>query len=122
MKKMIKLFVAFIIVMNATVLANANDLNTKGNALKVIQRNNDIYNVVYQGTEQQQVSIQFLDEDNEVLYSESIEASKGFVKSLDLSDLPAGNYHIELVSTTDTLSEEITIFTAAQLYDYHVSV
>ena len=122
MKKMIKLFVAFVIVMNAAVLANANDLGKEGVVLKVIQRNNDIYNIIYQSKEQQQVSIQFLDKDNKVLYTELIADSKKFVKSLDLSDLPAGTYFVQLISSTDTLSEEIKLLTAAQQYGDHVAV
>lgn len=122
MKKMIQLLVAFVIVMNVTVLANANDLGKEGVVLKVIQRNNDIYSIIYQSKKQQQVSIQFLDKDNKVLYTERISDSKEFVKSLDLSDLPAGTYFVELISSTDTLSEEIRILTAAQRYGEHVAV
>ena len=122
MKKKIKLFVAFIMVINATMLANASDLGKEGVVLKVIQRNNDIYNIIYQSKEQQQVSIQFLDKDNKVLYTEQISDSKEFVKSLDLSDLPAGTYFVELISSTDTLSEEIRILTAAQQYGNQVAV
>lgn len=122
MKKMIKLFVAFVIVMNATVFANANDLEKEGNVLKVIHRNNDIYNIVFQGNGQQKVSIQFMDVNKKVLYSESMNASKGFVKPLDLSDLPAGTYFVKLISSTDTLSEEIKILTASQLYGDFIAV
>ena len=122
MKKIIKLFVAIVIVINATMSANASDLGKEGVVLKVIHRNNDVYNIIYQSKEQQQVSIQFLDKDNKVLYTDQVSDSKEFVKSLDLSDLPAGTYFVELISTTDTLSEEITILTAAQRYGSQVAV
>ncbi len=122
MKKMIKLFVAFVIVMNATVFANADALEREGILLKVIHTSNDIYNIIYQGAQQQQVSIEFIDKNDKVLYYESVNTSEGFVKSLDLSDLPAGTYSVKLTSATETVSEEIRILTAEEMYGKYVSV
>lgn len=116
MKRVIKFFVAFVIVINATGFTYANDLDKKGNALKVIRKSDNLYNVVYQSKEDQQVSIQFIDEDQNVLYAEAISTSNGFIKPLDLSGLPAGSYQIRLVSSTDTLMRDIVVLTAEQLY------
>lgn len=116
MKRMIKFFVAFVIVINATVFAYANDLEKEGNVLKVIQKTESLYNVVFQTRTKQQVSIQFIDEQENVLYSEAIRTSNGFIKPLNLSGLPAGNYMVRLFSSSDTLLQEITILTAAQMY------
>jgi len=122
MKKIIKLFVAFIIVINVTVSASGNVTEKEGSELTVTQKSHNLYNVIYKGSGNAKVSIKFIDSNKKVLYSESITAKRGFTVPLNLKNLPAGNYILKLESASDTLSEEIAVLSPEELYSDLISV
>ncbi|MFY0601344.1 MAG: hypothetical protein JXR03_16840 [Cyclobacteriaceae bacterium] len=110
MRNTIKTLVAFLIVLSATKTNASIDSTKAGTYCKVVaQEKQDQFKLIYKGYEVEPVLIQWLDEDDEIVYSESIKGKDAFVKQYNLSTLPEGNYRIVVTAEDYKYTEEVKL-------------
>jgi hypothetical protein len=89
---------------------------------KIWEVENGTYKLVYEDSEQQQIQLEFLDEDNNVLFAEVINNENGFIQPFDLKSLPVGEYTIKIKSGETTITENIEIKTVSEKYADLISI
>ena len=110
MRNTIKIIAALLIVISAAK-SNANtDSTSVGIFCKVVaQEKEDSFKLIYQGTKKGNVSIQWIDNNSQVLYKENLKSSESFVKQYDLTTLPDGEYTIKLKADDYEFTKEVVL-------------
>ena len=122
MRKSVKLIATLLIVIGVAPVALSFDSTTTETKLKVWSVVDGLYRMMYKDSDQQNVIIKFVNERNQVLYSEIVPSAGGFLKPFDLTQLPAGEYKF-LVETNDgVITESISIASAKEKYGEMVSI
>lgn len=103
MKKPI-LFLSMLLVMGSINIASAVD--DPGRSSGVL-RSGSTVKVLYKGDETTDVKISILNEKDEILFTEKIKKTNGFSRPYNFSNLPSGNYKIELVDEFGTRVEHV---------------
>ena len=94
MKRLLNSIVALLIVFSATTTVKASStLDSKDAKLKVSPLGNlNQFELTYLTNVEEKVVISILDNDNQLLYKESMGRVRSFVKPFDLGYLPSGSY------------------------------
>lgn len=122
MRKFVKTIAALLIVISAAHVAFPIDSTLMEARFKVWEVEDGTYRLIYKNSGEQQIQIEFIDENQQILYSELIHSEEGFIKPFDLNSLPAGTYTFKLTSDQGTYSESITIKTASEKYSDLISI
>jgi hypothetical protein len=94
MNKTLSFLAVLLIAFTGTALSNNPDDPASG--VSILNRGETI-KLFYKGTEQNNVKVFILDETNQIVFSETIRSTSGFARPYNFSQLPEGNYRIELV-------------------------
>ncbi len=96
----IKTLAALLTVFGAAVAnASVDSASRSTTYCKVLaQEGADIYKVIYQASQKEDVSISFKNTYDELVHLENVKATEGFAKKFDLANLPEGAYEVEITS------------------------
>jgi hypothetical protein len=87
-------FFAALLVVTSTAFAKTPDEPASG--ISVLQKG-ELIKLLYKGEKYADVKVYILNQDNEVIFSEKIKGTDGFIRPYNFSNLPEGNYSFELV-------------------------
>lgn len=104
MKKMIA-FALTLAAFNLTYAMSFND-PFKDSNLKIV-RQGDVFKLVYPEPCQAPVQIAIYDKRGTEIYSEILDASNGFIRPYNMSELPRGDYKICVTDNSGERTEEI---------------
>lgn len=97
MRNTIKTLAVLLIVLSSVKsYAKADSLSAAAFCKVVAQEIDHSYKLIYNGAQTSDVMIQWIDENNEVVFKENVKAADKFVKQYDLSSLPDGKYTVSL--------------------------
>ncbi len=99
---------ALLIVFSAITTARSADSAEAATICKIVAEKDDHYRVIYQAAKREHVTIQFTDNNNQVVYAEDFKSS-GFVKRFDLTHLPVGSYQLKVKSASQEFQERIKL-------------
>jgi len=99
-----------ILLISGITFANAFDNPT---TRMVVLKNGSTFRLLYQGTEQSDVKVLILNDENQILFTEKIKNTDGFARPYNFSNLPEGHYSIQIKDNagvrTETVSHQIKI-------------
>lgn len=106
MTKLKATLVALVIVMGA---AFANAKGVSGDSeVKVLAGNKaGVYNLFFESAEDKTVNVRVLDANHKLLSNKRIIKTDGFLQPIDFSNLPTGNYFIEITGQGTALTESV---------------
>jgi flagellar hook assembly protein FlgD len=87
-------FLAVLFLVTSTAFATTPDEPASGIS---VLRKGETFKLLYKGARYNDVKIYILNEDDEVIFSETIKSTDGFIRPYNFSKLPEGNYSFELV-------------------------
>lgn len=114
MKKQILMIAALLIVLSSAVFANEGEVNNSNTSVEVNRTNDNSYSVVYKGVNTEKVNIKIVDENNQLIFAESIKNRDSFVRPYNLSNLPQGTYTIIVTDANGTRSHEVKNYSASE--------
>ena len=103
MKKTFSILVMLMIV-SSVVFARRLDTPTTGVA---VMKNGETFKLLYKGTQNSNVKVLILNDNNEIVFSERIKNTDGFVRPYNFTALPEGNYRFEVTDSNGLQSEQI---------------
>lgn len=110
MRNTIKTIAALLIVLGAAKTNASVDSTYVGAYCKVVaQEKEDQFKLIYKGTGDEPISIQWIDENNQIVYKEKVTSKNAFVKQYNLSTLPDGSYRVVVTSEDFSYEEEIIL-------------
>ena len=112
MKKILSIF-SMVVVFAGAVLANDNEIPNATSGVAVV-KDGATFKLYYRGTDKNDVKISIHDENDNIVYSEVIKKSTGFVRPYNFSKLPEGKYTIEIADNSGTQLESV-MYRRAQL-------
>lgn len=107
MKRTITHMLALLTVFGASV-AYAADSATVVTTCQVVAEEDMLYRLVYQAAQQDNVTINLIDEENRIVYQERTNTA-AFNKKFDLRNLPYGEYQLEVKSEGYFFSEKLIL-------------
>ncbi len=111
MRNMVKTIAALLIVISAPLSTYASvDSASLASFCKVLPiKEENTFKVIYQSQEVENVNVTIVDSKKVVVYSEIIRKSNGFVKDFDLSNLPEGEYTLNVKSNDYQYTENVKV-------------
>jgi len=95
-----------LIAISSAAFANRTD-NPSTNTVAVVE-DGAIFKLYYRPLEQMDVKISIHDAADKIVFSEVLKKSEGFVRPYNFSNLPEGNYTIEIVDNSGRHTESVT--------------
>lgn len=87
----------------------ANRIDNSGTATgAVVVKEGAIFKLYYWPVEQMDVKISIYDATDKIVFSEVLKKAEGFVRPYNFSNLPEGNYTIEIVDNSGRHTESVT--------------
>jgi hypothetical protein len=105
MKKILSVFL-MIGVVAGTASANDNEMPNATSGVAVVS-DGATFRLYYRGTDKNNVKISIRNEEDDIVYSEVIRKSTGFVRPYNFSKLPEGKYTIEIEDNSGTQLESV---------------
>jgi hypothetical protein len=87
-------FLAALLVVTSTAFAKSTDEPASGIS---VLRKGELVKLLYKGEKHTDVKVYILNQDNEVIFTEKIKGTDGFIRPYNFSNLPEGNYSFELI-------------------------
>ncbi|MEO9474116.1 MAG: hypothetical protein ABJG41_01230 [Cyclobacteriaceae bacterium] len=110
MRNTIKTIAALLIVLGAAKTNASVDSTSVGSYCKVVAQNQeDNFKLIYKGTQDETVSVEWIDETGQVVYSENIKSTDAFVKQYNLSSLPDGEYTVKVSAEDYEFADEVIL-------------
>lgn len=103
MKKSISILTLLLIAGSITFV---NAFDNPGTSSGVLKQGSTV-KVLYKGSEQSDVKILIFDEQDQIIFTEKIKNTAGFARPYNFSNLPQGNYKIELIDNNGSHVEHI---------------
>jgi hypothetical protein len=103
MKKSISILTLLLIAGSITFV---NAFDKPGTSSAVLKQGSTV-KVLYKGSEQSDVKIFIFDEQDQIIFTERIKNTAGFARPYNFSNLPQGNYRIELIDNNGSHVEHI---------------
>lgn len=122
MRRTINLIAALITVIGSANVAFAGDSLNYVTDFKVWNVEDGTYRLIYKNEGERFVKIKFLDENKQVLYTETVKSEQGFIKPFDLSELPFGTYSFQVEADGEILTETVVIQSPEEKYGHMVHV
>jgi 5-hydroxyisourate hydrolase-like protein (transthyretin family) len=92
----------------------ANEKNPDSKDRFAVLNAGDVVKVFYKGSSSSNVKIKIFNAEAQEVYSETIVKTDGFVRPYNISQLPQGNYRIEMTDGASEYRENITVSPARQ--------
>ena len=87
-------FFAALLLMTGTAFATAPDEPASGIS---VLRKGELIKLLYKGSKPTDVKVNILNQENEVIFTDKIKGTDGFIRPYNFSNLPHGSYSFELV-------------------------
>lgn len=97
-------FLAALLVITSVTFAKTPDNPASGIS---VLKNGATIKLLYKGTEQNDVKVLILNEDNQIVFTEKIRATDGFIRPYNFSQLPYGNYSFALIDNNGRQTEQV---------------
>lgn len=94
----------FSLALLVTSISFANALDNPSSSMAVLKQGSTV-KLLYKGGEHNDVKVLIVNDDNQIVFSEKIKSTDGFVRPYNFSKLPEGNYSIELIDNTGRQSK-----------------
>jgi hypothetical protein len=95
MKKIALLFVG--VLVSSLTFARTWDEGTKdASEFAVVKKAGSSYKLIYKSKEKEDVTVTILNEKNEIVYTETVKRSDGFIRPYNLENLPSGSYAFKI--------------------------
>jgi hypothetical protein len=104
MKKIISIFGLLIFFSSGVVARSVDGLAATG---VVVSRTGTTFKVFYRGAELTDVKVSIYDDNNNIVFSEMIRKTDGFVRPYNFYRLPEGKYSIKVVDATGAQVESV---------------
>lgn len=101
------LFIAAIVMFSASVVTFGKEESGKAGLAVVPVKGTETFKVIYKGENAGKVKLSIVNNAGAVVFSEVISTVKGFIRPLNFSGLPFGEYKIELVDAAGTKTEKV---------------
>ena len=98
--------VALIIVMGAA-FASAKGVSGDSEVKVLAGSKAGVYNLLFESAENKTVNVRVLDTNHKVLSNKRITKTDGFLQPIDFSNLPTGNYFIEITGQDGKVTEAV---------------
>lgn len=106
MTKFRSTMVALIIVMGAA-FASAKGVSGDSEVKVLAGSKAGVYNLLFESAENKTVNVRVLDTNHKVLSNKRITKTDGFLQPIDFSNLPTGNYFIEITGQDGKVTEAV---------------
>jgi hypothetical protein len=121
MKKTVSLL-AVLMVMSTLTFARRLDAPAAAAASGMaVMKTGSIFKVYYKGPKENTVKVMILNNDREVIYKEIVKNTAGFARPYNFSNLPEGEYTIEVNDESGTRIERVSYHTGAVQKLAHLS-
>ena len=87
-------FFAALLLMTSTAFATTPDEPAAGIS---VLRKGELIKLLYKGAKPTDVKVNILNQENEVIYTDKIKGTDGFIRPYNFSNLPQGSYSFELI-------------------------
>ena len=98
---------ALLTVLSSAVFASEGESTTAKASTEVRKSETQVFNLVYKGATSERVDVRIVDENDNILFSESIKNLNAFARPYNLSQLPEGTYTIKVTDSNGTKVHEI---------------
>lgn len=115
------LYVAALIVMVGAVTAVGKDEPRNAGLAVVPVKGSEVFRVIYKGESASKVKLNIYNASSQVIFSETVNSSGGFIRPLNFSGLQFGEYTIELTDASGKKSEKVNYQPAKSGSQVHVS-
>ena len=102
------LLIAALMTISAGINAVAKEDPRNVRLAVVPVKGSEVFKVIYKGDAPAKVRINIYNSSSQIVFSETLSGTDGFIRPLNFSGLKAGEYTIELVEGTNKRSEKIT--------------
>ena len=101
------LYVAALIVMAGAVTAVGKDEPRNAGLAVVPVKGSEVFRVIYKGESASKVKLNIYNSSSQVIFSETVNSTGGFIRPLNFSGLQFGEYTIELTDASGKKSEKV---------------
>ena len=115
------LYVAALIVMAGAVTAVGKDEPRNAGLAVVPVKGSEVFRVIYKGESASRVKLNVYNSSSQVIFSETVNSTGGFIRPLNFSGLQFGEYTIELTDASGKKSEKVTYQPEKSKSQVHVS-
>jgi hypothetical protein len=102
------LFVAALVVISSVVSAAGKDEPRKTGLAIIPVKGTEVFKVIYKGENTGKVKINIYNANGEIIFSETISSTDGFICPVNFKGLTSGEYTIELVDATGKRVEKVS--------------
>lgn len=106
MKKILSVLV-MLMVISSVVFARRMDNPGTAFGMAVV-KNGTTFKLYYKGTQQMDVKVSILDASDNVIFKEVLKKVEGFVRPYNFSNLPEGDYTIEIADKNGSKTERVS--------------
>ena len=114
-------YIAALIVMAGAVTAVGKDEPSNAGLAVVPVKGSEVFRVIYKGESASRVKLNVYNSSSQVIFSETVNSSGGFIRPLNFSGLQFGEYTIELTDALGKKSEKVNYQPAKSGSQVHVS-
>ena len=101
-----KTFSILVILLMIGSISFANIVDVPRTSM-IVLKNGVTFKLCYRGLQQGDIKVFILNNDNQVIFSEKIKNTAGFVRPYNFSKLPEGNYSIRLAGEKESFMERV---------------
>ena len=101
------LYIAALIVMAGAVTAVGKDEPSNAGLAVVPVKGSDVFRVIYKGEIASRVKLNIYNSSSQVIFSETVNSTGGFIRPLNFRGLQFGEYTIELTDASGKKSEKV---------------
>ncbi|HTE31963.1 MAG TPA: hypothetical protein VK666_16390 [Chryseolinea sp.] len=115
------LYIAALMIMAAAITVVGKD-EPRSHGLAVVPvKGSEVFKVIYKGESTSKVKLNVYNEASQIVFSETMSSSDGFIRPLNFSGLQFGEYTIELTNSTGKQSEKVSYQPAKDNTNIHVA-
>jgi len=115
------LYLAALIVMAGAVTAVGKDEPRNAGLAVVPVKGSEVFRVIYKGETTSRVKLNVYNSSSQVIFSETVNSTGGFIRPLNFSGLQFGEYTIELTDASGKKSEKVNYQPVKSGSQVHVS-
>ena len=114
-------YLAALIVMAGAVTAVGKDEPSNAGLAVVPVKGSEVFRVIYKGESASKVKLNLYNSSSQVIFSETVNSTGGFIRPLNFSGLQFGEYTIELIDASGKKSEKVNYQPVKSSSQVHVS-
>lgn len=119
--KMKSFFFALLMVVTTAVMAVGNDDPGNDGLAVVSVKGSEVFKVIYQSESASRIKLSVYNASSEVVFSETMNGIKGFIRPLNFNGLQFGEYTIELIDASGKKTERVNYQPVRSESTIHIS-